>query len=209
MPPCLPCVVNDSNRRPRISSETPGPSSENVRIRLPSVVAVDLERHTPPRSPIASAALRARLWKTRCIFLFVEVRDAAIVERELEANPPLGELGLELLGEVLEERVQVDAANQDPALALRERERLAHHGLEELDLAPNGPCGLPAGVLVFLLHQHLRVTRNDRQRRLEIVQHARQEPAERREPLLASLLCARLGLGDRGRRGGPRSPSPS
>ncbi len=63
-------------------------------------------------------------------FFFVEVRHAAVAQRELQTNAVLGELGLELVGELFEEGVKVDPPDEDAPLAFGEGQGLAHHRLE-------------------------------------------------------------------------------
>ena len=113
----------------------PGPVSEKVTTSAPSSLSrVTLMTNLPPFWPIASAALRARLWTTRSILPSSKRAVPRSCTSTTSSTPRRREVALELVAHVLEELLQVDLADQDALLAARELEHLALHRADEIEL---------------------------------------------------------------------------
>src|SRR5205823_1159408 len=103
------------------------------------------------------------------------------------------DLERELLPDLVHELVQVNATNEDRALAPSKFENLALHGAEHVELFQDL---LSVFLPLFLVGrgragEKLNVSADDRHRSLEIVNDLREQPADGREPLASLARAAR------------------
>ena len=202
MPPRLPEVTNDWKSLSSISLGMPLPVSLTLTQSSPP------SRETrslslPPRWPMASTALRARLWSTRVSFDSSKraVPRSSSVDHQLDAR------AVELAAELLLARRrrtsgQVDLAHQDAPLAAGELEHLALHRADEIELLEDEPRVVGALRGVGRVRHELHVPADDGERRVQVVDDAGEEAADGGEPLLALALQARAEEAHRGGRVG-------